>query len=538
MFDLRIDNGRVIDGTGNVWYSADIAVLDGKIVRIKAKLHGKAKKTINAKGLVVAPGFIDTHSHSDNTVLENPLCKSFIMQGITSAAVGMCGSSVYGVNPTLAEWRSQIKENGVAMNLVPFMGHRNPIRSHVLGERGTDLVMPTDQEMEEMKALVAKGMEDGAFGMSSGLSTLMPYPEETIELCKVVADYGGIWHEHMRNGGETVIEGVDELIRVSEKSGVRAIVSHLHALCPENWGKPVEGLRKIDAAREKGIEVFVDVYPWHFCAMGNALALFVPGGTTSARGHGRITPDVTLEGLLKDIKDPTKWEEMKKEVGDSLDAEYKEFRKRQLKLLEHGIKAPDPYDYRFYEVVVRSKTHPELIGKYLWEVAAMLKMDWRDAIRKVIIDDEGETFLSLGGYSEDDVIEVLKHPTTTIECDASARDKPMPIIKPEHPRGYGSFARVIERYVREKRIFPLREAVKKMTSLGAQHLGVTDRGLITEGKWADITIFDPETVKDKATFEAPSQYPEGIHYVIVNGVVTVDKGKHTNARAGKVLKKV
>jgi N-acyl-D-aspartate/D-glutamate deacylase len=459
------------------------------------------------------------------------------MQGITTAAVGMCGSSTYGVNPTLSEWRFQIEKNGISMNIVPFLGHTKPIREHVLKDRSTELVIPTKDEMEHMKKLLALGMKDGAFGMSSGLSTLFPYPEETIELCKVVAKYGGVWHMHMRNGGETVIEGVDELIMVSEKTGVRAIVSHLHALCPENWGKPVEALRKIDSARERGLEVFVDVYPWHFCAMGNALALFVPGGTTSARGHGRIVPEVTLEGLLENIKDQKKWEEMKKEVSDSLEAEHKEFRLRQKKLLEHGIKAPDPYDYKFYEVIVQSKTHPELIGKYLWEVAAYLKMDWRDAIRKIIIDDERETFLSLGGYSEDDVIAVLKHPTTTIECDASARDNPMPIIKPEHPRGYGSFVRVLDRYVNEKKIIPLREAIMKMTSLGAQHLGVRDRGLISEGKFADIVILNPEKVKDLATFRNPSRHPKGIKYVIVNGAVTVAENEHIGTHAGKILNK-
>jgi len=565
MYSIVIKNGKVIDGAGNPCIQANIAVEGDKIVKVSRREMAEGTKIIDAKGLVVSPGFIDSHTHSDSSVLEHNIGMNFLTQGVTSVVTGECGGSLYPITKeaatrmqerlettakdpskavvdwlTLEDWRRKLEKMGIGINHIPLVGHKT-IRSLVMPpEKIRTLTMPTREEMEAMKKLLRGAMEDGAFGVSLGLSANDIYPEECIEFLEVVKEYGGVFHNHTRCLLYNLRESVRETVMIAEKSGVPGIVSHLYGRKYEGWGKPFEAIRLIQQSRDRGIEVACDVYPWPFAAIANALSLFIPGGAYDERVHGRVTKGLTLEKMVKDLRESTSWGDMKKELMDSWEAENAENERRRKLLLEKsGIDAPPTRPVEMTPVIAYSKTHPELVGLSFREAAEALGMDdWLAALRRVIIDDEGFTYTGTTMTNEEDRKHVISQPWTMFESDSGMMDHcpPQPMLKPAHPRGSACTAMILGKYVREQKLMTLEEAVRKMTSLTAQFHNVKDRGLIREGMKADITIFDPKTIQHNSTYEEPSRHATGVAYVIVNGQIEIGESKYTGKLAGKVLR--
>jgi len=526
LFDVVIKNGYLVDGTGNPWFKADISIRSGKVLEIGDLGSEDADRIVNAKGLVVCPGFIDMHSHSEYSLLVNSKAESKIRQGVTTEVNGNCGDSpapIEGITAwaaeeakeyeldmiwsTLGEYLDRLEKQGIALNVAQLVGH-GTIRTAVMGHENRP---PTREELDKMKELVAQAMEDGAFGMSTGLF----YPpggfagiEEVIELCKVVAKYGRIYTSHIRGEGDPLIEAVAEAIEIGEKANIPVQISHLKACGVENWGQVKRTLRMMEEARARGVDVTCDVYPYTAC--GTDLVSMIPiwaheGGVDklcerlrNLKNRERIKKEM-LEGLPR-------WESCVKQSGWG------------------RIK------------VIGWKEHKEFEGRTLAEIAELKSVDPFDLTFDLILKKESPELVDLA-MNEEDVCTVIKHPLSMVGSDGWAL-APYGVLgeNKTHPRSYGTFPRILGKYVREKEVLSLEEAIRKMTSLPAQKLGLKDRGMIREGMWADVVVFDPRRVVDKATYEDPHRYSEGIEYVLVNGEVVVDKGKHTGALPGKVLR--
>ncbi|MCD6084804.1 MAG: D-aminoacylase [Desulfurococcales archaeon] len=553
VLDVLIKNGLVVDGTGNPWFRADVGVKDGRIVRVSRVVTEEADRVVNADGLVVAPGFIDLHNHSDmiemaGSILLNRTAKNLVMQGITTVATGNCGYSAAPLSEglrerfrervakavragviselveidwlTMHEWMSRVENAGVSVNIAPFIGF-GTVRESVMSD--PDRVEPTEEELKEIKSMVREAMKDGAFGMTTGLEY---YPQcnatvvEIVELLKVVAEYGGVYMSHIRSEDDYLIEAVREHIRICRLAGVPCCISHHKACGYRNWGKVYETVRLIEEARKEGVEMICDCYPWESAAVCNLGELLVPD-------------PVSREELLKYFKDDVKWEEIKEEAKKRLYQELKRNEEMRKVLGRRGSPYPIVWDPRTYHRIVYSKSRPDLVWKNFSEVAEILEVEdpW-EAMRKLYIADDGETRVCIGDMREEDIIAVLKQSWTAVSTDASADEG----CRGLHPRSYGTYPKLFQRYVRELRIFSLEEAVRKATSLPAQFLGLKDRGLIKEGFAADIVVFDPRKIECKATYASPCRYPEGVRYVLVNGVLVVDEGEHTGELPGKVLK--
>jgi N-acyl-D-amino-acid deacylase len=567
MFDLIIKNGKIVDGSGNPFFKANIAIQGGKIVQISRADLGDAKRVIDAHGWIVSPGFCDLHTHSDLTILFNQNAKSSLHAGVTTEGVGQCGTGAYPFEPgyepniamemaqyakvppdqleinwhTLGEWRSVVEAKGIGINLAPYLPH-GVIRNSVMGVEGQggERYEPTAEELERMKALVRQGMLDGAFGLSTGLRYPWgrnSYTEEVIEMARVVSEHNGIYISHMRSESDTLIESARELIQICEEADLPGCMSHHKAVFPENWGKVCETTRLIDRARARGLEIMCDFYPWVHAAEGNLGGSFL---------QYVFTPDMkpedmlaAIDNLLEIIMDGETWERIKKTAREQFEQETAQNEERKKVLAKRGIKAPDLWNPATFNYIVSSQTHPEVNHKNLREAAQILGMeDFMDAARKVYVDDQGTTLTAGGIMCEEDVVTILKHPYSSISTDGAAFDEQPDLSSPilwAHPRNYGTFAKVFQEYVREQKLLRLEEVVRKMTSLPLQFLGVRDRGLIREGMWADITIFDTDKITNHATFANPAVYPTGIQYVLVNGQVALDKDEITGALAGKVL---
>ncbi len=559
-FDIVIRGGRIYDGTGNPWFRADIGISDGKIVRVSRTPLRDADRVIDATGLAVSPGFINLHSHSDVTILYHNNAENCLAMGLVTELTGNCGISVAPVTEkyrdailreirslafcpiegiewtTLGDWMKKVEEKGLGINIAPLIGH-GTVRGCVMGKEGEggERVVPTEEEMEEMKAMVEEAMKEGAFGMSTGL-VYAPgrnaLTDEIIELCKVVAKYGGVYTSHIRSEGDQLIEAVWEFIEICERAGVRGVISHHKASGRNNFGKVCETLRLVDRARRRGIEIIIDQYPWRI------------GGVTKSLG-GRFKPEVkTRRELVEKLKDPEEWEKLKAAMMKRRERERALYEERRRRLEEKGGWAPRPYAVRAGGVILYSKKHPEFEGKSFQEVADAMGVDdvW-EALRALLIEDEGYTVAGNIPYSEEDIVTVMRHPVTTVSTDQYAMDNSKVSqsqladnLSYPHPRGWGTYPKILGKYVRKEKVLTLEEAIRKMTSLPAQFLGLQDRGLIREGFWADIIVFDPEKVDNRATYGDPCRYPEGIPYVIVNGQLAVDEGEHTGVLAGRVLR--
>jgi N-acyl-D-amino-acid deacylase len=526
LFDVVVKNGYLIDGTGNPWFKADIGVKSGKVLVIGNLGSEDANRIINAKGLMVCPGFIDMHSHSEYSLLANSKAESKIRQGVTTEVNGNCGDSpapIEGITAeaaeeakeyklemdwsTLGEYLDRLGREGIALNVAQLVGH-GTIRKAVVDHENRP---PTREELGETKELVAQAMQDGAFGMSTGLfysPGSFADTEEVIELCKVVAKYGGIYTSHIRGEGDPLIEAIAEAIEIGEKANIPVQISHHKACGIENWGKVKKTLRMMEEARARGVDVTCDVYPYTAC--GADLVSMIPNW---AHEGG-------VDRLRERLKDPKDRERIKKEMLEGLPG------------WESTVKQSGWQGI----MVIFWKGHREFEGKTLAEVAELEGLDPFDLIFDLIINKESLELVDFS-MSEEDVRTVMKHPLSMIGSDGWAL-APYGVLSESktHPRSYGTYPRILGKYVREEKVLSLEEAIRKMTSLPAQKLGLTDRGLVRERMWADVVVFDPKRVVDEARYEDPHRYPAGIKYVLVSGELVVDRGEHTGTLSGKVLR--
>ncbi|MEW6457420.1 MAG: D-aminoacylase [Acidobacteriota bacterium] len=528
-FDIIIKNGRIIDGTGNPWFYGDVGVKDGKIVFVGKTGNGNAKKVIESRSLVVAPGFIDVLDQSDFTILVDGNAESKIRQGVTTLIYGEGGSAApltdfiknewkreaehYGITldwTTLKEYYEKLMKGGISVNIATYVGAAQ-VRMAVIGAENRE---PTHDELERMKQLVAQAMEDGAVGISSALI----YPpgsfaktDELIELCKVVSKYGGIYATHIRNEGDRQVEALKEAIEIGMKANLPVEIFHFKVAGKENWGNSKIAISLIEEARSKGLDITADQYP--YIASSTSINATVPpwvheGGT---------------EKYLSRLQD----KELRKKIKDEMLHKKEGW--------ENMYLGPGGWE-NILIASLKQEKNKIYEGKSVSEAAKIAKKDPFEFVFDLIVEEKGSVGAIYFSMAENDVKAIMKTPWVMIDSDWSAL-RPDGILgegKP-HPRAYGTFPRVLGKYVREEKILTLEDAIRKMTSFPAQRFKFKDRGLIWEGMSADITVFNPETVIDKATFQNPHQYPEGIEYVIVNGILVIDKGNHTGARSGKIL---
>jgi N-acyl-D-aspartate/D-glutamate deacylase len=528
-FDVVIANGHVVDGTGAPWFRADIGIRGDAIQAIGNLKDAQGLQRIDASGLVVAPGFIDLLGQSEFNVLVDNRVASKITQGITTEITGE-GSSIAPINDrlieeskapyehfkvtrdwkTLREYFARLERSKSAVNIGTFVGSGG-LRDYVIGKADRPA---TAAEMEEMKRLVAQAMEDGALGVSSSLQYVpnrFASTDELIELAKVAASYGGIYISHQRSEGNKVFDSLDEVFTIAEKADIPAEIWHLKTAYKANWGKMAEVLRRIDAARARGLRVSANVYPYNRASNGLDACLPVwarEGGT---------------EALIKRLNDTATRDRIKKDMDD-----------------------PNaPFENQWYGsggpagVMLSSVLNPDLRkyeGMNFVEIGKVMGKDPRDAAMDLVIADHNESSVIISIMNEDDVRTVMRHPRVSFDTDSAAKAEDGPLSESKsHPRAWGTFTRVLGRYVRDEQLLPLEEAIRKMTSQAAIRVGILDRGILRAGMRADLTIFDPATVKDEATFEVPNKYSTGIRHVLVNGKAVIRDGKMTDERPGRPL---
>jgi N-acyl-D-amino-acid deacylase len=507
-FDLLIRGGRIVDGTGNPSFSADVAVAGDVIVAMAPGLQPGTARVIDARGQIVAPGFIDVHSHSEERqdkqdIIGNPTAENNIRQGVTTVFASPDG----GGSVQVAAYLAKVDAARPAINVGTFIGHGS-VRGAVIGQVNR---VATADELERMRGLVRQGMRDGAFGLSTGLfyvpGNYAPL-DEVVELARVAGEFGGIHQSHMRDEAAGVLNSVRDTIAIGERGGLPTQVTHHKIIGKSNWGKSVDTLRLIDEARARGVDATLDQYPY-------------TASSTSIQGG--LVPQWAQEGgrtrMLERFKDETSRQRILLEIS---------------KAIETDRGGGDPGNV----VLAACPWDPSLAGKSLAQVL-------KDRRRPVAVDQAADLVAEIvekGGcsavyhaISEDDLVRIMKHPATMIASDASpgiptfGKDVP-------HPRAYGTFARVLGVYVREKHVLTLEDAVRKMSSFPASRMGLRDRGLLRPGMKADLVVFDAATIADRATFEKPHQYAEGVSAVIVNGRVTFAAGQMTGERAGRGLR--
>lgn len=497
-FDLVITNARVIDGAGNPWFKADVAVKDGRIARVGRVGAQEGRRVIDARNRILAPGFIDVHGHVEN-IYQQPDAENFVRMGVTSIVTGNCGGSA----PDVGAFLSRIGDVPLAVNLATLVGH-NTVRREVFGAAKR---RPTSEELERMKAMVERAMRDGAVGFSTGLiyvPGVYAETEEVLELARVAARFGSVYATHMRSEGMMVSEAIRESIEIGERAGMPVQISHFKISARKLWGRSDETLGLVRAARSRGLAVMVDQYAY----------------TASSTSLDSRLPEWVLEGGRaegrKRLADPAQRERVRREMRDTLNAGgFKDF--------SHAVVA----DYA---------PRPEFNGKSIAEItrAARGKDDLGNQVEQILeMYEAGGAQMVYHSMGEEDVRRIMREPFTMIASDSGVRrfGEGMP-----HPRGYGNNARVLGHYVRELKIITLEDAVRKMTSLPAQTFALRDRGLVREGMAADLVVFDEQTVEDRATFSAPHRYAEGFEFVIVNGSVVFEGGKMTGARPGAALR--
>jgi N-acyl-D-aspartate/D-glutamate deacylase len=496
-FDLVILGGRVVDGSGTPARRADVAIKDGRIAGIGTFSAQDGRDAINATGLVVAPGFIDVHTHADD-IAEQPRAENFVRMGVTSIVAGNCGTSALDI----AEELNQVRQIGASVNFATLIGH-NTVRRAAMG---TENRVPRIPELAKMKSLVWRAMTDGAVGFSTGLQyvpgTYARMPE-IIELARIAGNAGGVYASHMRNEGTALEESIRETIRVGEAAGARIEISHLKVDSPNRWGASVKALALIDQARARGTIVTGDQYA--YTAASSSLGIRFPGWALEG-GQDKIA---------ERLNDAETWTKIKAEIVQLL--------------AERGLS-----DLSF-AVVASYKADPSFNGLTMKQVAAKLKGSETadaqlEAAREMMLNDGASMVYHF--MSEEDVERIMKHPQIGFASDSSVLTPGQGV---PHPRGYGNNVRVLGEYVRKRGVLTLEEAIRKMTSLPAAQFRFARRGAIREGFAADLTIFDPSTVGDRATFERPHEFATGVPYVIVNGVPVVRNGEHTGARPGQVL---
>ncbi len=497
LLDLVITNARMVDGTGAPARAADVGVRDGRIVRIGRIAPADARQRLDATGLVLAPGFIDVHTHADD-VAGKPLAENFIRMGVTSIVAGNCGTSALRIGEAL----ERIQDTTIAVNFATLIGH-NTVRGSVMGMTSRDPALP---EFKAMQVLVFKGMAEGAIGFSTGLQYLpgvYAKPNEIIELARVAGNEGGIYATHMRNEGTEVEASVAEAIRLTRRLDMPLEISHLKIDSPSRWGRGAAILKLIDDARAAGAQVEADQYA--YTAGSSSLAIRFPvwaleGGDEAVRAR---------------LHDPAAWSKIKAEM--------------QAMLTERG------FSDLSWATVASYRADPSMNGRSIKQIAEKMigdgSADAQLEAARILILNGGASMIDRF-MDEEDVARIMRHPMVSVASDAGisgAGDEAA------HPRGFGNTARVLGEYVRERKVLSLEEAVRKMTSLPAEFFKFEGRGVIREGAAADLVLFDPATVKDLATYEQPQAFPAGIPHVLVNGVFVVRDGKTTGARPGQIL---
>ena len=496
--DILIRNGKIIDGSGNSWYYGDIAVKDGKIIATGRQLNFIAQKTIDASGLIVAPGFIDVHTHLEGDETKDPDATNFILDGVTTCITGNCGAS----NTDIGKYFYFIDSLKLSINVASLVGH-NDVRKQVMGRANRDV---TTDEMQKMKNIVDKAMRDGAVGLSTGLiyipGTYTKTPE-IVELAKVVAKYNGVYTTHMRDEGDSVVYAINEALTIGREAKIPVEISHFKLSGQQNWGRSKETVPMIMAARKEGIEVTIDQYPY----------------TASSTSISTLIPDEILadgqDSINARLDDPA----TRKYVIHSM---LERLKKRKLKHFSYAVVAYYQFDTTFN-------------GKSIEQINLMKgNKHKKEKEAETIIDiiKHGGASAVFHGMSEEDIERIMQYPFNMFASDATIRVLGAGV---PHPRGYGTNARVLAEYVREQHIISLEEAIRRMTSLPAQKFQLHDRGLLREGFAADIVIFDENKVQDVSTYDHPHAYSRGFQYVIVNGVLTAENEKHTGARAGRAL---
>jgi dihydroorotase/N-acyl-D-amino-acid deacylase len=529
-FDIVITNGHIVDGTGSPWYSGDIGIHEGKVASIGNLVEAPRNRTIDAHGMVVAPGFIDMLGQSELTILVDPRLPSKIFQGITTEITGE-GNSVAPLNEAMAradqeqydhyrihaDWRtlreyfSRLEKQRIGINLASYVGATS-VRRMVLGD---DDVQPMPAQLEQMKEIVRQAMRDGAVGVSTALQYApAPYAktEELIALASEASKFGGVYATHMRDEGTIVLPAIDEALRIGREGHIPVEIWHLKVAGKQMWGHMPEVVAKINAARAEGIDVSANTYAYP--AWFNDFSAFIPPWAHDG-GNAK---------LIERLKDPATRERIRKELLTPSDRWQNEWQE-----------IPGP------EAVLIGVVHnPQLLplqGKTLAEIAKLWNKDPMDALFDLLIEDHALTSVAVFGMSEPDVALALQQPWVSIDNDSSGTS-PEGILGQEHPhpRAYGTFPRILRKYVREEDKLTLEDAIRKFSALPAQRMRFTDRGVLKAGMCADIVIFDPATIHDVATFEKPNQLSRGMEYVLVNGVPVIDQSKMTGALPGKVLR--
>jgi N-acyl-D-amino-acid deacylase len=534
-FDVVILHGHIIDGTGSPWYSGDVGIRNGHIAAIGDLSTAAAKQKIDAQGKVVAPGFIDMLGQSELTILVDPRLPSKIYQGITTEITGE-GDSVAPVNDamlaadhsgyehlhiapdwrTLRQYCARLEKQGMGINLATYVGATS-VRRMVLGDAKVD---PTPAQLDQMKSLVDQAMRDGAVGVSTALQySPAPYAKtpELIALASIASKYGGIYATHMRSEGDAVLESIDEATRIGREAHIPVEIWHLKAAGKDNFGKMPQIVARIDAARAAGVDISANTYA--YTAWFNTFSAFIPpwahdGG--DAKLIERLKDPATRARIRKDMMSKGK-----DFAGEDWDNEWQE------------IPGPE-------SVLIAVVQNPDLVplqGKRLSEVAAMWHEDAIDALCDLLIKDKAFTEVAVFGMDEPDVVLALKQPWVSIDNDSQGTS-PEGLLASEHPhpRAYGTFPRVLRKYVREEHALTLPDAIRKFSALPAQRMRLTDRGVLKQGMWADVVVFDPDKITDKATYENPNQLSVGMDYVLVNGVPVITEGKMTGKLPGKVLR--
>jgi len=529
-YDLIISNGTVIDGSGRPRFSADVGIKGDRIAKIGSLRGATATRTLDARGMIVAPGFIDMLGQSEQYVLIDPRAMSKVMMGVTTEITGE-GESIAPVNDrilkeqedfnrrynltvdwrTLGQYFDRLEKQGAGINLGTFVG-ATQVREYVIGY---DDRAPTPSELEQMKKLVADAMKDGALGVSTSLQYVparFAKTDEIVELAKVAHQYGGIYISHQRSEANAIDDSMKEVFEIARRANIPAEIWHFKTAYKKNWGRMPEMLRRIEDARKQGLKITADVYP------------YVAGSTSLSA----CLPPWALEGgtdkMVARLKDAETRQRLKSEISN----DAKDWENIYL-----GSGGPGG-------ILIGSVVNRELDswqGKRLSEIVAAQNKDPLDALFDFIIADHGQTGAIFFMMQESDMEAALKSPLVSICTDSGARATDGPLAgSKSHPRGWGTYPRILGRYVRDEKLMSLELAIHKMTGLPAANVGLKDRSLVREGYFADITVFDSGTVIDRATFEDPNQYPVGINYVIVNGQLEVDNGKRTPAIAGRPLR--
>jgi len=523
---IAIVGGQVVDGDGGAPVVTDIGILDGRIVHVGPLGSRQAERTIDASGLTVAPGFIDIHNHSDYTILLDPKAESMIRQGVTTLVLGESRSAgpVKAGAPeptrdarvtvdwsTLGGYFERLERQHMAANIASYVGHEQ-VWTYVKGYGQTPA---TTAELDAMKTLVAQAMDQGALGLSTAL--LMPPSSlattgNLIELAGVAKAKGGVYSTHIRDEGEGVFAAIDEAIAVGKGAGVRVDIIHMKIAHRELWGRAGEIVAKVQQARDAGLDIRANVYP--YTAGQNNLSSIVPPW---AHDGGR-------ERMAERLRDPSARRRMRTEILNGLPGWY-----------NHYLATGDGWA-GIQLVTLTDPRNVPFQGKRMSDLIAARGGDAVETLFDVLVEERGSVPAVFFHHSEGDMQQILRQPWTSIGSDGAAvnADGSTGSGHP-HPRYYGTFPRVLGRYVRELKVLTLPDAVKKMTSMNADKIGLADRGRLKAGQWADLAIFDAATIADRATFDAPRQYPLGMRYVIVNGVVTLDGERHTGALAGRVL---